>query len=80
METTIQKWGNSQGLRLPRQVLAEAHIGVGDAVQIAVEEDAIVIRKARKKKYDLAELVAQIPKDYKPEEVSFGPPVGKEVW
>jgi hypothetical protein len=30
--------------------------------------------------YDLAKLVAQIPKDYKPAEVDFGPPAGKEAW
>lgn len=31
-------------------------------------------------KYDLAELVARIPKDYKAAELDFGPPVGKEAW
>ena len=31
-------------------------------------------------KYDLVELVARIPESYKAEEVSFGPPVGKEEW
>lgn len=33
-----------------------------------------------KPKYDLEELVARIPEGYKPEEVSFGPLVGKEEW
>ncbi len=80
METTIQKWGNSQGLRIPRQFLTAAHLGIGDQVSLAIEEDSIIIRKAPKKKYDLAELVAQIPKDYKTKEESFGAPVGKELW
>jgi antitoxin component of MazEF toxin-antitoxin module len=31
-------------------------------------------------KYNLAEMVSRMPKDYKVEEVSLGKPVGKEVW
>ncbi len=34
MVTKIQKWGNSQGLRLARQVLEDAHIAVGDKVDV----------------------------------------------
>ena len=32
------------------------------------------------KKFDLAEMVAQMPADYTPSEESFGEPVGKEEW
>ena len=34
MVTKIQKWGNSQGLRLAKQVLEDAHISVGDDVDV----------------------------------------------
>ena len=34
MVTKIQKWGNSQGLRLARQVLEDASISVGDDVDV----------------------------------------------
>jgi hypothetical protein len=30
MVTKIQKWGNSQGLRLARQMFEDAHLAVGD--------------------------------------------------
>jgi antitoxin MazE len=43
MVTKIQKWGNSQGLRLARQVLEDACISVGDDVEIAVCDGMIVI-------------------------------------
>ena len=78
--TKVQKWGNSQGLRLPKQVLDLANITIGEDVEIVVTEDQILVRKVPKPKYDLAELVARIPKDYKAREVDFGPPVGKEDW
>ena len=77
--TKVQKWGNSQGLRLSKQVLDLADIAVGDDVQIIVGDGKITVKKASSK-YDLAELVARIPRRYKAEEVGFGPPVGKEEW
>jgi hypothetical protein len=48
-------------------------------VQIIVSDGQITVKKAGSK-YNLAELVARIPKRYKVEEVGFGPPVGKEEW
>lgn len=79
MVTKVQKWGNSQGLRLSKQILELADIAVGDDVQIIVGEGQITVKKAASK-YNLAELVARIPKRYKAEEVGFGPPLGKEEW
>jgi antitoxin MazE len=79
MMTKVQRWGNSQGLRLSKQVLDLADIAVGDDVQIIVGDGQITVKKAGSK-YDLAELVARIPKRYKAKEVDFGPPVGKEEW
>jgi len=36
--------------------------------------------KANGKKFDLAELVSQMPADYQATEEGFGEPVGKEEW
>lgn len=82
MVTKIQKWGNSQGIRLSKQVLEDARVGVGDDVDVVVQEGAIVVRPARRVrgKYDLRELVGRIPEAYEPEEVDWGPPAGREVW
>lgn len=78
MVTKVQKWGNSQGLRLARHVLENAHIAVGDDVEVVVGKEQIVIKKAARKKFDLAEMVARMPKNYKVREESFGRPMGKE--
>jgi len=82
MVTKIQKWGNSQGLRLARQILQDACISVGDDVEVAVREGMIVIAPVRRirGRQSLQELVARIPKNYKPEETDWGKPVGNEVW
>jgi antitoxin MazE len=76
----VQKWGNSQGLRLPKQVLDLAEIAVGEEVEIAVVNHQIVVKKSNKPKYDLAELVKRIPRGYKVQETDWGPPRGKEAW
>jgi antitoxin MazE len=82
MVTKIQKWGNSQGLRLAKQVLEDAHISVGDDVDVTVRDGLIVVAPARRVrgKRSLPDLVSRIPKDYKTEEIDWGQPVGKEVW
>ena len=82
MITRVQKWGNSQGLRLSRDVLADAGIEVGDAVDVTVRDGEIVIVPARRVRgrLDLGQLVSEIPADYEPHEVDWGPPAGREVW
>jgi antitoxin MazE len=82
MVTKIQKWGNSQGLRIARQVLEDAHISVGDDVDVTTKDGLILIAPARHihGKRSLKELVSQIPKGYKTEEMDLGETKGGEVW
>lgn len=82
MITRIQKWGNSQGLRLARQVLADACISVGDDVDVAARDGMIVIVPVRRVrgKVSLQELVSRITENYHPGETEWGKPLGKEAW
>ena len=82
MVTKIQKWGNSQGLRLNRQLLEDAHLSVGDEVDVTVNDGMILIAPARRirGRHSLKELVSRIPKEYKPGEMEWSKPVGREVW
>jgi len=82
MATKIQKWGNSQGLRISRQLLEEAHVSVGEEVEVAVRDGEIVVTPSMRVrgKIQLRDLVSRIPKGYKSEEVDWGSPKGREVW
>ena len=82
MVTKIQKWGNSQGLRVSRELLEKVHAAVGDVVQVSVQKGTILIQpiKQLRGKHSLRQLIAQMPDDYKPAAESWGGPVGKEVW
>jgi antitoxin MazE len=48
MVTKVQRWGNSQGLRLARQVLEDARIAVGDDVDVVARDGMIVIAPVRR--------------------------------
>jgi len=82
MVTKIQKWGNSQGLRISKQLLESARLAVGDEVDVDVRDGTIVVAPVRqvRGKHSLDDLVRRIPKDYEPTGEEWGGPVGKEVW
>ncbi len=82
MHSKIQKWGNSQGLRITKVMLEEIQASVGDEVEIYTQEGKIIVEliKQIRGKYDLKSLVAEIQQEYKSTEVNWGKPVGKEEW
>jgi antitoxin MazE len=82
MLTKIQKWGNSQGLRLAKNVLADAKLDIGDTVDIRVKDGIMVVTPVKKIRgqYNLKDLVSRIPENYQAGEIDWGEPVGKEVW
>ena len=59
-------------------MLDNAHIAVGDDVEVVVSKEQIVIKKVARQKFDLTEMIARMPKNYKAKEESFGKPVGRE--
>jgi len=82
MHTKIQKWGNSQGLRLARNILMDADLDVGDEVDIKVQDGIIIIAPSRKIRgnHRIEDLIAEIPEEYKTEETGWGKPEGREEW
>jgi len=47
MKTTIRKMGNSQGVIIPKPLLAQ--VGLHDEADMVVEKDCIVLRRPRAK-------------------------------
>ena len=56
----FQSGGNSQGLKLPKDIVNNPHLAIGDAVNIFVEDNKVIIEPIKKEKvtYDVNELVA----------------------
>ena len=81
MIATIQKWGNSQGVRLPLSLLGEAGLEPNDEVIISAKDKSLVITRARlQRRVTISELFENYDGGYEPVDVDWGAPVGKEVW
>lgn len=83
MITTIVKWGNSQGIRLPKVLLENVNMAENDVVEVLSENDTIIIKKSKKepKKYQsIQELFAEYNGEYQPIEMNWGEPQGEEIW
>lgn len=81
MQTTIQKWGNSQGIRIPKGFLDALGMMENDLVELSRVDDNIVISKVKEKKeLTLDDIFKDYDGEYVAEEFDWGSPSGKEVW
>jgi antitoxin MazE len=86
MTTTLQAWGNSQGVRLPKALLSALQLDAGDSLEIKLspKKDAIIVKPAQparrvRGRHRIEELAAAMPKGYKGAEFDWGV-IGREVW
>ena len=47
MTTTIQKWGNSKGIRIPKFILETLHWSGSEQLVVTAKDDKIIIEKSR---------------------------------
>jgi len=80
MQTKIQKWGNSLGLRIPRSLAAEAQVEEGSAVNLSVEKGRLLVRPLQTRKYALSALLRKVNPRNLHGEVAMGKPAGREAW
>ncbi|WP_158929098.1 AbrB/MazE/SpoVT family DNA-binding domain-containing protein [Acidisphaera sp. S103] len=76
MAVTLHKWGNSVGVRLPKPMLEQVGLREGAQVDVLVEGNHLVIRR---KRLNLADLLAQCKPENRPDPADWGPPVGREI-
>lgn len=80
MQTKIQKWGNSLGLRIPRAFATEAQVEEGATVDLSLENGRLMVRPLRVRKHSLKLLLRKVSRRNLHGEVSTGSAVGREVW
>ena len=73
----VAKWGSSLVVRIPRSIAVQWGVQEGSAIEIVSRGDEVVLRK---RKYDLAELVARMHPGHQHPEQEWGAPQGDEVW
>lgn len=79
MTTTIQKWGNSQGIRIPKYLLDAVQWTENEQISVSVENNKIIIKKIESQK-TIKELFDDFQGDYEPVEIDWGNPMGNEIW
>lgn len=77
--SSVAKWGNSQGVRIPKEYLASVNISENDTIEIIVTDSAIVIKKAPRPK-TFADLFKGFEGSYDMGEADWGSPRGNEEW
>jgi len=80
MKSTVQKWGNSLAIRIPKSFATEIDLSQGSEIDLVLFENKIQIEPIKKKKLTLDELLSQVTEENIHGEVGTGAPVGKEIW
>ena len=90
MLTKIKKWGNSQGVRIPKAYLETLRITNEDDIEIFTDQEKIIIKKAssiehvmikdRLENFYGKQIEELLSKNKDPQdEFDWGKPVGKEI-
>lgn len=80
MHLTIQKWGNSLALRIPKTIAKQVNVHKGSRMDMSLTANKIILTANNVKEYTLGNLLKKVKKTNLHGEVSFGKPLGKEVW
>ena len=80
MTTKIKRWGNGNGILLPKVMLDMLSLKADDYLSVELIDDKIILSPAKKKGLTLAERFANYNGETKQEEYWSDEPVGKEVF
>jgi antitoxin MazE len=80
MKTTVQKWGNSYAVRIPKSFIKEVGLEYRTAVELTLEDGKLVIQPIKEETITLDDLLAQVTKKNLHSAEDTGAPIGNEAW
>jgi antitoxin MazE len=80
MQTKVQKWGNSLGVRIPRGLAEEVGLGAGTEVSLTVKDGELVLRPFVPSRLRLADLLSGVTPDNIHACIDSGDAVGAEAF
>jgi antitoxin MazE len=80
MKTTIQRWGNSLAVRIPKTLAQETALDEGDEVEMRSDDERIIVERPSPRHYRLSDLLAGVTKANRHAVVDFGSPETREAW
>ena len=79
MQTRIQTWGNSLGVRIPRGLAEEVGLDAGTEVSLSAKDGEPVVKPSDPARLSLADLLAQVTKENLHSSLHTGSAVGAEI-
>lgn len=76
MKQSVEKWGNSLALRLPRAFVKELGLKQGSSVDLTLVEGGLLVSQGR---LTLEAMLDGMTEENLHGEIDFGRPVGKEA-
>lgn len=80
MKVSIQRWGNSLALRIPKAIAVESGLLDGASVDLKLIKGRIVLTPERVQPHNLHELLSQVTPENLHGEIETGRPIGRESW
>lgn len=79
MTTKVSKWGNSLGVRLPKNIVDSLHIGNGSEVKIERNNATIVITPKEKMVFTVEDLIVGMTEEGVLDQFEPLKSIGKEI-
>jgi antitoxin MazE len=92
MKATIQRWGNSQAIRIPSKVSHVLNLNDNDVLELIIEDKKLILKKSKPRPENITqlyelfygkpieEILAETPLIEEKDEFVWGNPVGREEW
>jgi antitoxin MazE len=80
MQTKVQKWGNSLGVRIPRGLAKEVGLGAGTEVSLSARDGELVLKPSVPRRLRLADLLADVTSENIHASIDTGDGVGAEAY
>lgn len=80
MQVSLQKWGNSQGIRIPKSIVNEMNLDKNQKFVLTIEDEKIILTKQQENISLIRELFENYEIENNQREFEWGKPRGNEVW
>ena len=80
VQTRVQKWGNSLGVRIPRGLAEEVGIGAGTEVSLSAKDGELVVKPSVPARLSLDDLLAEVSEENLHTSIDTGSARGVEIF
>lgn len=80
MKTSIQKWGNSLAVRIPKTLAVEIGLENESPVEVSLSDGKLVVSPISPAHPSLETLLSRVTEENMHKEIGTGPSVGNEAW